>query len=249
MKIAIFPTKRIGRKALTFILEKYNDDIQLIVFENKECPLFVEFGHIKPYLFYESIHNEIEYISSLDLDWIFLTWWPHIIKQEIINIPRYGVINTHNSLLPFNRGVHPNFWAIVEEKPYGVSMHLVTKGIDDGDLISQVKISYDWTTNGDELYELGMKSLEALFEDTYPKIRKNKYTAAPQNHSLMTCHKTCEIDNISNIQLDDTYKARDLINIIRAKDCLGKSAATFSDKGNIYKIRLHIELDRSNSET
>jgi hypothetical protein len=78
---------------------------------------------------------------------------------------------------------------------------------------------------------------------------KNEYTTIPQNHSLMTCHKTYEIDNISNIQLDDIYKARDLINIIRAKDCLGKSVATFSDKGKTYKIQLHIELDETSNET
>jgi methionyl-tRNA formyltransferase len=248
MNIAIFPTKRIGTKALSFILDKYNDDLKLIVFESKDCPLFREFGQFKPNIFYHNISNEIEYLYSLNLDWIFLTWWPHLIKQEIIDIPRHGVINTHNSLLPFNRGVHPNFWAIVEEKEYGVSMHLVTKGIDDGDIISQVKIPYDWTINGGQLYELGMRALEKLFEDTYPKIRNNKFTKKPQNHSLMTCHKTFEIETKSKIDLNKNYTARELINIIRAKDYLGKSAAKFTEEGKVYEIRLKIELERNESD-
>tara|TARA_X000000950_G_C13894936_1_gene652447 strand:- start:2299 stop:3045 length:747 start_codon:yes stop_codon:yes gene_type:complete len=242
MKIAIFPTKRIGHKALSFVLEKYKDDLKLVVYKDKNCPLFREFASLKPYLFYDNLLNETEYLSSLNLDWIFLAWWPHLIKQDIIDIPKFGVINTHNSLLPFNRGVHPNFWAIVEEKQYGVSMHLVTKGVDDGDVISQIKIPYDWTINGDQLYELGMKSLERLFEETYPKIRKNNFVPIPQDNSLMTCHKTHEIINKSKINLNAKYKARELINIIRAKDCLGKSAATFIDDGKVFEIRLNIQL-------
>jgi len=248
MNIAIFPTKRIGRKVLTFILDNYKDDLKLIVFEHKKCPLFREFGNLKPYLFYENILNETKYLSSLKLDWIFLAWWPHLIKQDIIDIPKFGVINTHNSLLPFNRGVHPNFWAIVEQKQYGVSMHLVTKGVDDGDIISQIKIPYDWTINGDQLYELGMKSLEKLFEETYTKIRKNNFKPIPQDHSLMTCHKTHEIENKSKINLNGKYKAKDLINIIRAKDCLGKSAATFIDDGKVYEIRVNIKIANNESK-
>jgi methionyl-tRNA formyltransferase len=249
MRIAVFPTKRIGRESLSFLLERYPDDIQLIVYENKDCPLFKEFGHIKPCLFYDNVYNEIGYITSLNLDWIFLTWWPHIIKREIINVPKYGVINTHNSLLPFNRGVHPNFWAIVEEKPYGVSIHKVTPGVDDGDVISQVEIPYDWTINGDELYEFGMRALTKLFQDTYPKIRHNNYTSTIQNHKNMTCHKTFEIDDISKINLDDSYKARDLINIIRAKDCLGKPVATFDDQGKTYEVRIQISTLSSSDES
>ena len=249
MNIAIFASKRIGRKALSFITKNYNDDLKLIVFENKNCPLFSEFGHLKPYLFREDIYKKVDYISSLDLDWIILAWWNQILKQEIIDIPKFGVINTHNSLLPFNRGVHPNFWSIVEEKEYGVSIHLVTKGVDDGDLISQVKIPYDWTTNGGQLYELGMEALERLFEDTYIKLRKNEFTTTSQNHKIMTIHKKNEIENKSNIKLNDDYNARDLINIIRAKNFPKKSGARFVDKGNVYEIRLDIELIGKKDET
>ena len=249
MNIAIFASKRIGRKALSFITKNYNDDLKLIVFENKNCPLFSEFGHLKPYLFKEDIYKKIDYISSLDLDWIILAWLYQIIKQEIIDIPKFGIINTHNSLLPFNRGVHSNFWSIVEEKEYGVSIHLVEKGVDDGDIISQVKIPYDWTTNGGQLYELGMEALEKLFEDTYVKLRKNEFITTPQNHKLMTVHKSNEIENKSNIKLDDDYKARDLINIMRAKNFPKKSGARFVDKGNVYEIRLDIKFIGKKDET
>ena len=59
-----------------------------------------------------------------------LAWWPKIISNKLINLPRKGFINLHNSFLPFNRGKHPYFWAFYEDSPYGVTIHKVDEGID-----------------------------------------------------------------------------------------------------------------------
>jgi len=241
MNIALFPTKRIGDFALNFILKNYPDDLKLIVFESDDSEIFYKFKDAKPYIFYKDIEENLDMISSLKLDWIFLTWWPHIVRKNLIDIPKKGVINTHNSLLPFNRGVHPNFWAIVEEKEYGVSIHKVTPGVDDGDLIAQTHIPYDWTMNGDHLYELGMVELEKLFAETYPRIRNDDYALTPQNHDLMTVRKTSEISEASVINLDKEYSARYLLNVIRAKDCLGKTPVYFEEDGKVYEVRIDIK--------
>lgn len=244
MNIGIFATKRIGREVLNFITDKYKDHLKLIVFESDSSDLYDDFKSVAPHIFYSDINNQIDFIKSLDLDWIFLAWWPHIIKSHIIDIPKNGVINTHNSLLPFNRGVHPNFWAMVEKLDYGVSIHKVTPGVDDGDLISQKRIAYDWTDNGDVLYEKGMLELTQLFKETYPKIVSGEFESNPQDHSVMTCHKTREIEEICNINLETEYRADDLFNIIRAKDCLGKPGAYFLSNGKKYEVRINItEID------
>ncbi len=244
MRIAIFPTKRIGREVLKFLMKEHEEHIKLIVFESNGTDLYKEYKNIKPFLFYEDVYQNLDYIKSLDLDWIFLAWWPHIIKSNLIDIPRYGVINTHNSLLPYNRGVHSNFWAIVEQKHYGVSIHMVTPGVDEGDIISQKFIEYNWTDNGDTLYEKGMQELTKLFKATYPKIVENKFELTPQDHSKMTCHKKNEIENICHINLKENYKAEDLINIIRAKDCLDNPGAYFIHNNKKYEIRVSInEID------
>src|SRR3989344_6232077 len=46
-------------------------------------------------------------------DVVFLLWWPLIIKQDAIDAARIGWVNLHTSLLPWNRGMHPYYWAIV----------------------------------------------------------------------------------------------------------------------------------------
>ena len=222
-------------------MDQYEDHLKLIVFENDNSEIFEKFKSFKPHIFYSDINNQIDYMNSLDLDWIFLAWWPHIIKSHIIDIPKKGVINTHNSLLPFNRGVHPNFWAIVDKLDYGVSIHKVTPGVDDGDIIAQKRIPYDWTDNGDVLYEKGMIELSKLFRETYPKIASGDFESYPQDHSAMTCHKTHEISDVCKINLESKYSAEDLFNIIRAKDCLGKPGAYFMSEGKKYEVRINIK--------
>lgn len=240
MKIAVFATKRIGTEVLRFITGEYKEHLKLIVFDDENSEIFREFNHFSPHIFYKDINDHLDYLQSLELDWIFLAWWPHIIKKNIIDIPKLGVVNTHNSLLPFNRGVHPNFWAILEKLEYGVSIHKVTPGVDDGDIIAQKKISYDWLDNGDTLYEKGMVELTKLFKETYPKIISGDFESTPQNHTMMTCHKTKEIQEVCNIDLSKKYRAEDLLNIIRAKDCLGKPGAYFFSNNKKYEVRIKI---------
>ena len=52
-------------------------------------------------------------------------------------------INLHMSFLPFNRGAHPNFWSFVENTPKGITIHEISKGVDDGDIIFQKKFELD----------------------------------------------------------------------------------------------------------
>ena len=56
-----------------------------------------------------------------------------IIKEELLKIPKIGVINRHNALLPKNRGRLTPFWVLYKgEKETGVSIHFIDEGIDSG---------------------------------------------------------------------------------------------------------------------
>lgn len=63
-----------------------------------------------------------------------------IIKQKLIDIPKIGVLNRHNALLPKNRGRLTPFWVLFKkEEETAVSIHFVEEGIDSGDIIVQKK--------------------------------------------------------------------------------------------------------------
>jgi len=79
------------------------------------------------------------YLETLDLD-IIINQSQNIIKKELLNIPKIGVLNRHNALLPKNRGRLTPFWVIYNgDKETGVSIHFVEEGIDSGDVIVQKK--------------------------------------------------------------------------------------------------------------
>lgn len=89
-----------------------------------------------------------EKVEDMKPDLITVVNFEQILKEQIINIPTYGCINTHASLLPKYRGRAPLNWAIINgEKETGVTVHYIEKGIDTGDIILQKKIAI-----GDEDY-------------------------------------------------------------------------------------------------
>lgn len=62
----------------------------------------------------------------------------NILKKELLSIPKIGVINRHNALLPKNMGRLTPFWVLYKgEKVSGVSIHFVTEELNAGDIIVQ----------------------------------------------------------------------------------------------------------------
>lgn len=85
-----------------------------------------------------------------------------IIKKALLEIPKIGVVNRHNALLPKNRGRLTPFWVLYKHEPVtGVSIHFVEEGIDSGDIIVQKKFSISP-------------------KDTFSSIVKKNYEIAPK---------------------------------------------------------------------
>jgi len=79
-------------------------------------------------------------IKQYDLD-LGIILGARIIKQQIINAFKIGVLNMHPGLLPENRGLDNLKWAILQGYKQGVSCHLINKEIDKGSLIVKKKIA------------------------------------------------------------------------------------------------------------
>ncbi|MGZ3884352.1 MAG: methionyl-tRNA formyltransferase [Bacteroidia bacterium] len=81
----------------------------------------------------------LEYLKSLNID-IIINQSQFIIKKELLAIPKIGVLNRHNALLPKNRGRLTPFWVKYKnETETGVSIHFVDEGIDSGKIVVQEK--------------------------------------------------------------------------------------------------------------
>lgn len=96
----------------------------------------------------------LEIIQKIEPDLIIICNFHKIIKNELIQIAKIGTFNLHSSLLPKLRGGTSIIWALKNNlEKTGVTLHCVTEGVDDGDIISQKEVNIDfWDTQG-SLYE------------------------------------------------------------------------------------------------
>lgn len=83
----------------------------------------------------------VEHVKELTPDLIISYSAPQIIKPELLNVPKYGVLNVHGALLPNYRGCLPSFWYLYnDEKIGGATVHYMSADIDDGDICVQKSV-------------------------------------------------------------------------------------------------------------
>ena len=183
----------------------------------------------------------IERLKSLQLDLGISAWWPNIIDKVVIGIPKKGVINFHPGFLPYNRGKDPNFWSLLTETPFGVTIHYMNEGIDSGDIITQESIEVSWEDTGQSLYNKAKQRALMLFKKCYNDIKMDKISPIPQDLKKGSLHYRREIDDASRIYPNRNYKAKHLLNLLRARMFPPHPSAWFEEDGEKYEVRIEIK--------
>jgi len=130
------------------------------------------------------VKNNPEFVQELkeiNPDVICVVAYGKIIPKEILDIPKFGCINVHGSLLPKYRGAAPIQWAVLNgDKETGITTMFMDEGMDTGDIILKetVEIGEDETTGElwDRLSEIGGK----LLVETIDQVEKNTFTREKQ---------------------------------------------------------------------
>lgn len=188
----------------------------------------------------------IKLLQSLSIDYLILAWWPNIIKSALINIPARGCLNFHPSYLPYNRGKHYNFWNLVEDVPFGVTIHWVDESVDGGEIAFQRKIEKTWEDTGASLFSKAQHAIIELFKDNFERIRLQDVPRIPQQPDTGSYHHSRELDAASRIDLNATYTARHLLNVLRARTFPPHPGAWFVADGVKYEVRVDIRKVNEN---
>jgi len=128
-----------------------------------------------------------ETLKSLQPDLMVVVAYGQILPRSVIDIPRYGAVNVHASLLPKYRGAAPVAWAILNgEKVTGVTTMLMDQGMDTGDILLQAETPIGSEETCETL--LGrLASLGAqLLAETLEKMKAGNIRPSPQDHSEAT---------------------------------------------------------------
>jgi len=209
MKIVFMGTPDFAAKSLEELI-KANYDIKAVV-TNPDRPkgrgmkmLYTPVKEVAiskniPIFQPEKVKNNIEFINNLkeiNPDVICVVAYGKILPKEILNIPKFGCINVHASLLPKYRGAAPIQWAILNgDKETGVTTMYMDIGMDTGDMIltEKVKIREDETTGElwDRLSKIGgnllVETLKQIENGIAPRIPQgDDYTMAPMLDKQMS---------------------------------------------------------------
>ena len=115
----------------------------------------------------------IEYLKELKPDFIIVVAYGQILTKEVLDIPTYGCINLHASLLPMYRGAAPLNWVIVNgEKKSGNTTMLMDVGLDTGDLLLKDEIDITEDMTAGELHDILMDRGANLLVDTIDGLQK-----------------------------------------------------------------------------
>lgn len=152
-----------------------------------EVKVFAQQNNIPVYQFEKIGRDGVDILTQLKPDIMITVAYGQILTKQIIDIPKYGIINVHASLLPKYRGASPIQSAIIKgEKETGITIMQTDIGLDTGDILSVAKTNIlpDDTakTLGERLSALGAE----LLIDTLNQIANNQIVKTKQIHGDAT---------------------------------------------------------------
>ena len=141
-----------------------------------------------PVLQYEKIRKEgIEDLRNIEADAIVTVAYGQILSSEILEMKKYGVINSHASLLPKYRGSSPIQWAVINgEKTTGITIMKTALSVDSGDMILQKPVDILPNETSGELFDRLSEISGGVLLEALDMIEEGKATFTPQDETLAT---------------------------------------------------------------
>ena len=122
-------------------------------------------------------------------------------------------------------------------------------GVDTGDIIAQRQVPVEPTDTGGSLYHKSEKLCVDLFKENWRQVRSGQAPRIQQRDMSGTYHRTRDVDRIDEIQIDRTYTARELIDVIRARTFPPYAGAYFWHEGRKVHLRLQLLYEDQLGET
>jgi len=179
-------------------------------------------------------------LSELQPELIVVVAYGKILPLSILELPKYGCINVHASLLPKYRGAGPIQWSILKgEEETGVTTMYMGEGLDTGDMILKKKLTILPDETADELHDrLSVIGAESLME-TLPLLEAGTAPRTKQDDQA-SCYAPMLSKELSPI--DFTKSAQEIHNQIRGLSSWPAASVMLNGKRlKIYRSKLDTE--------
>lgn len=173
----------------------------------------------------------IEYLKDLKLDFIIVVAFGQILTKEVLDIPKYGCINLHASLLPMYRGAAPLNWVVINgERKSGNTTMLMDVGLDTGDMLLKDEVEITENMTAGELHDILMVRGGNLLIETIEGVANGTIKGIKQEGE--TCYAKMLSKNTGKISWDKS--AIEIHNLIRGLNPWPIAHTTY--KGDNMKI-------------
>lgn len=250
-RLALFTKFVLIKELLTLIKASMQSCIiQTVVLSDKDYE--ANFSHFKEIICAEQIEilKYSDFLKNVsksnnDYDCGISFMFATKIDLAINSIFTKGIVNFHPSLLPLNRGSDPISWAIYDKSKHGVTAHLVDAEFDQGAILSQEEIVFDFSFTAESLYKLSITKLKNLMVAVIPKWLNDDISPRVQIGDS-TSHKKSELIKIKSIDYSDLSDTENLIRRLRASSFSPNDGLELKLENNTYMLYLKIEVKNEN---
>lgn len=178
----------------------------------------------------------LEILKSLNPEMIVVVAYGKILPKEIIDLPKYGCINVHASLLPEYRGAAPIQWAVLDgKKKTGVTAMYMDIGLDTGDMLMKSETEIGENETADELHDrLSVLGSELIVKVVHSAL-DGTLTREKQDDSK-SCYAKMLTKEMSKI--DFTKSAQEVHNQVRGLNSWPSASALLGGK----RVKIHRTL-------
>lgn len=186
----------------------------------------------------------IEYLKEMKPDFIIVVAFGQILTKEVLDIPKYGCINLHASLLPMYRGAAPLNWVVINgEKKSGNTTMLMDVGLDTGDMLLKDEVEITENMTAGELHDILMVRGGNLLIETIEGLANGTIKGIKQEGE--TCYAKMLSKNTGKISWDKS--ALEIHNLIRGLNPWPIAHTTYKEE-NMKIYESEVLNENSNKE-
>lgn len=118
----------------------------------------------------------VELLNRINPSLVVSYNYSHIVSHECIDVVNEHIVNMHISYLPYNRGASPNLWSFIDDTPKGVTIHMMSAGLDEGDILYQKELQFDVSKETFEsTHRILNNEICSLFKEHWGEIVSGEY--------------------------------------------------------------------------
>ena len=246
IKVVFIGCVRFSAAALRVLLEISDAEVVGVV-TRKESRLNSDFFSLEPLAkradvpCYFRKRNEEEqmaaWIEQRQPDIVFCFGWSHLLRKEVLSIPRMGVVGFHPAALPQNRGRHPLIWALaLGLSETAATFFFMDQSADSGDILSQQPFAIAADDDAGTLYEKMTHVALAQIRSFVPRLADGSFERTVQDHTKANSWRK---RGVLDGQIDWRMSARSVNNLVRAltRPYIGAHCIVEEQEAKVWKVQ------------